>query len=1123
MKRLLGIILALAMLVSMIPAVFAEETATEVEDLSITFDFRKGGRSDVNQTSLETVSVGEDSVYKSTWTNFKDFPTTSVAPEDQWAYAGSTVSGAVGASSFASLYADYMGTGFVSSANEWIAYKIKVPKTAEYRLSSLTTYKYHNSTSYLEVYCFPSDGRFIEGNAIYGTVNAPLKAGSYAYRSGFTTFNNLGIENPVLLGKGSENVTSENAGAGEVILTDKGTVSLTAGEEYILLFNNAYAGGVITVGTVTLSETTAEDEIYVNKNPEYIFKSDALKDPSSVGTNLFAINDFSMINTDISSPWCVVAYPNIVNKQIDSGVSLFCTEGGKTNYLGNNALVMKIVTDTEGIYTPTIVYQETSASGLVDFYAISADDTVDFDMTNLSDVQAAIKKADHFASIDQHSEATTDTPFVGNDMYLSAGENYIIAVISKGCGESDHTSSRYYGYINSLSLAHKEGIAINGARTINLERKTTLSLKALDDNNAPLDATVTYESSAPSVASVDANTGVVTGVGEGKAIITATAVTENGTYTDSIEIEVKAIYDPQYVFNYKAITDKSLIYGTGGSQAINISSVTNESLIDPDVSSGIWTGYGVINFKTASLYSNGTQMRANYSTYGEDNAIVLRAKLDKPGAFLPEVSYSKNAANGTTNIYIVPKSYAEEKNFNMATIEGVNAAKTDSAIAGSEVVLAASVDMHANTTDANPCTGNIVNIPEREFYIVMNVTPGCGESNSGGDFFSMISTLTLTKTNSISATSADTALEVGEKTTLSAKAYDNRDNEISAEVTYENLTPDVVTVSGNAVTAVAVGDAKIKATATIDGVAVTDIITIKVTPKKISVATNIGDELKVNSDVYMGAEVTVTAPEISGKVFRHWVLGTEENGIPVSESATYTFTALTNTYLTAVYSDAVADDAKVVEFYLENGGFVGSAVANEEGKVELPDAPSITGYVFSAWMTDAKTAFTADTIVEDLLTKVVGTFNAETITDTEYSYGDKIENKSDTAKIWKRNDKVVAYGTEYTYYVWADFEITSEDGEKPTEPIIVLDNNGKRGGARMIEYDAAGFEIVEAGILFGDGYDMTVDSCMYKAKSSRNLSHGQFTAKPVNSDYDTARGYVVYVAANGDYQVVYSH
>ena len=52
---------------------------------------------------------------------------------------------------------------------------------------------------------------------------------------------------------------------------------------------------------------------------------------------------------------------------------------------------------------------------------------------------------------------------------------------------------------------------------------------------------------------------------------------------------------------------------------------------------------------------------------------------------------------------------------------------------------------------------------------------------------------------------------------------------------------------------------------------------------------------------------------------------------------------------------------------------------------------------------------------------------------------------------------------------------------------------------------------------------MTVDSCMYKAKSNRNLSHGQFTAKPVNSDYDTARGYVVYKDAMGEYQVVYSH
>ena len=58
--------------------------------------------------------------------------------------------------------------------------------------------------------------------------------------------------------------------------------------------------------------------------------------------------------------------------------------------------------------------------------------------------------------------------------------------------------------------------------------------------------------------------------------------------------------------------------------------------------------------------------------------------------------------------------------------------------------------------------------------------------------------------------------------------------------------------------------------------------------------------------------------------------------------------------------------------------------------------------------------------------------------------------------------------------------------------------------------------IVEAGIVFGD--NATVASCLAKATSQKNLSHGQFTA---SSDYENARGYIIYL--DGDtYKVKYS-
>ena len=96
--------------------------------------------------------------------------------------------------------------------------------------------------------------------------------------------------------------------------------------------------------------------------------------------------------------------------------------------------------------------------------------------------------------------------------------------------------------------------------------------------------------------------------------------------------------------------------------------------------------------------------------------------------------------------------------------------------------------------------------------------------------------------------------------------------------------------------------------------------------------------------------------------------------------------------------------------------------------------------------------------------------------------------------------------------------ITSAAGT--AQPLVVLDEHVK-DGAYMIEYDAGGKTILEVGILFGNGENMSVDSCKYKATSKKNASHGQFIAKPANDEYDNALGYMIYLDG-GEYKVVYS-
>ena len=65
-----------------------------------------------------------------------------------------------------------------------------------------------------------------------------------------------------------------------------------------------------------------------------------------------------------------------------------------------------------------------------------------------------------------------------------------------------------------------------------------------------------------------------------------------------------------------------------------------------------------------------------------------------------------------------------------------------------------------------------------------------------------------------------------------------------------------------------------------------------------------------------GDSVTVTAADFDGYTFRYWVRGSADNGTWMSADKSYTFSLMTNTCLTAVYSEATTD--KVVEFFNES-------------------------------------------------------------------------------------------------------------------------------------------------------------------------------------------------------------
>lgn len=370
--------------------------------------------------------------------------------------------------------------------------------------------------------------------------------------------------------------------------------------------------------------------------------------------------------------------------------------------------------------------------------------------------------------------------------------------------------------------------------------------------------------------------------------------------------------------------------------------------------------------------------------------------------------------------------------------------------------------------------------------------------------------------------------------TISDKLYNANDwmeyDASNRTITYASSNSDVAIVSANGkVTAKAVGTAEI--TAIVDGAQLAPA-TITVEDKKISLAVANSVDSDITVEAYKAGSVTVTAPTKSGNAFSHWVRGTADNGVWVSSVPNYTFDLVSPTYLTAIY---VADDAKIVEFFNGNGELLAQKTVKDDGTVETPVDPSMVGFTFLKWIL-GKNGNEAIPFVNENIAKSLRVVADYAVESTKYTVGDDtdlvydaevVKNADSEDTVWYRGGKPVGYGKTYTYNVWSDTTITSEPLTGEKTPLVYLDTAVKTVGderAYMIEFDGAGKEIVEVGILFSNSGTPEVGSCQHKATSQTkggDDGHGQFTAKPANSTQTVARGYLIY-NENGEYKTVYS-
>ncbi len=312
-----------------------------------------------------------------------------------------------------------------------------------------------------------------------------------------------------------------------------------------------------------------------------------------------------------------------------------------------------------------------------------------------------------------------------------------------------------------------------------------------------------------------------------------------------------------------------------------------------------------------------------------------------------------------------------------------------------------------------------------------------------------------------------------------------------------------------------------------------EVITPDADSMKVSFAetTNIAGFTGITvSSVARGASVKLTAHKqnIEGYKFVGWKRGADTSDDNAWVDITGdTYNVWTNTYLTAIYEPIAEEGAKVVEFWNQNGAYLGKATEATYAE-DVQIVPTLTGFgTFLGWFTDGNVRLTAETELKAGTTNAVAQYDASAVSGVMLN-GEVVEEANAYNKAipltmgsgstcWKRGGNIISYDANYTYYVWGATNITEDDDVIADKvPVAILEYNDDHK-AYMLEYDDGDYEIVEAGILFGG--NLTVDSCTKKYTSQRKVSHNQFTVP--KGDYSSAKGYIIWKDAFGAFHIDY--
>lgn len=558
----------------------------------------------------------------------------------------------------------------------------------------------------------------------------------------------------------------------------------------------------------------------------------------------------------------------------------------------------------------------------------------------------------------------------------------------------------------------------------------------------------------------------------------------------------------------------------------------------------------------------------------KDNSIYVR-QLHDSLRLLTSYTHATNPSYDikTTGIRIALQLEAPEVGFYRVTTKGRGAGATDVA------------QLYLRKYDSSNKMIGKYTAPEAKFYGTTMYTYSGYKSNSsantafdnqpevplngivyadGGDLVLAVDTgvnnkyvysLTLIPiTPTLTYTVENASIDIGEKTASYVTAAWTEEEKAKSQkmvnsfVAYKSSDDAIATISETGeITGVSAGTAIISAT--IAGVTYEESVTVKgavvlpleeeITDTKVNFKATAYEGGSVSDssvqEVTIGTDVRVTATASAGYTFAYWK---NSAGVVLSTSATETFKVSTNMGVIAVFDEIPTDDAIPVYFYNGNGIPLkettvakNTTFADAKDKAEVPEVPTLTGFVFSHWSDENANVAIEDNALITALTRAVAIYkddanitftvnNGDTIVASGLKYGESITvSGSDNFSCWTLGDKVISYEKEYTFDVYSNITLTEATGEDMAKaPVLVLDKVGEN---YFLTYDEGDYELIEAGILFGSKGVRIGSIDGYKAAAKRHT--GQFTAQPhVGATSSTiARGYMI-CKHNGVFKVIYA-